>query len=121
MRRRWTFALAAALMVLALGATAAFAARPATQSAGTTVNVTMKDFKFVLSASSAKKGAVTFKLKNTGKTGHDFAINGKKSAILAAGKTGTLKVTFTKKGKFPYKCTVDSHAQLGMKGTFTVK
>jgi uncharacterized cupredoxin-like copper-binding protein len=108
-------------MVLALGATAAFAARPAAKQAGSTVNVTMKDFKFVFSASSAKKGVVTFKLKNTGKTGHDLSINGKRSAILGAGKTGTLKVTFTKKGKFPYKCTVDSHASLGMKGTFTIK
>jgi uncharacterized cupredoxin-like copper-binding protein len=121
MRRRWTLVLGAALTLLALGVTTAFAARPAATQAGSTVNVTMKDFKFVLSASSAKKGKVTFKLKNTGKTGHDFAINGKKSAILAAGKTGTLTVTFTKKGKFPYKCTVDSHAALGMKGTFTVK
>jgi plastocyanin len=121
MRRRWTLVLAAALTLLALGATAALAARPAAKQAGSTVNVTMKDFKFVFSASSAKKGTVTFKLKNTGKTGHDLKINGKTSAVLGAGKSGTLKVTFKKAGKYPYKCTVDSHAALGMKGTFTIK
>jgi len=64
-------------------------------------------------------GKVTFKLTNKGKIPHDFSIAGKKSKLLAAGKTGTLIVTL-KKGKASYKCTVDSHAKLGMKGVLTV-
>jgi uncharacterized cupredoxin-like copper-binding protein len=30
-------------------------------------------------------------------------------------------VSFTKKGSFPYLCTVPGHAQAGMKGTFVVR
>ena len=43
---------------------------------------------------------VTFALTNKGTIGHDFRVGGKKSAVLAAGKTGTLKVTFKKAGRF---------------------
>ena len=41
--------------------------------------------------------------------------------LIKAGKTTTLKVTFAKAGKFPFLCTVPSHAAAGMKGTLTVK
>ena len=30
-------------------------------------------------------------------------------------------VTFKKKGKYPYLCTVPGHAAAGMKGVFTVR
>jgi uncharacterized cupredoxin-like copper-binding protein len=30
-------------------------------------------------------------------------------------------VTFAKKGRYPYSCTVPGHAAAGMKGTFTVR
>ena len=54
---------------------------------------------------------------NKGALKHDFKIGGKKTPQLAHNKTATLTVTL-KKGKFPYICTVDSHAKFGMKGTF---
>jgi uncharacterized cupredoxin-like copper-binding protein len=37
------------------------------------------------------------------------------------GTTAKLVVTFKKKGKYPYLCTVPGHAAAGMKGTFTVR
>jgi uncharacterized cupredoxin-like copper-binding protein len=40
--------------------------------------------------------------------------------MLNPGQSQTLTVTFKKKGKFPYVCTVLGHAKLGMKGTFAV-
>jgi uncharacterized cupredoxin-like copper-binding protein len=97
----------------------AFAA-PA-KPAATTITVTMTEFKFALSKSSAPKGTVTFKVVNKGAIAHDFKIAGKTTPHIEAGKSATLKVTFAKAGKFPYICTLPSHAPAGMKGTFTVK
>jgi uncharacterized cupredoxin-like copper-binding protein len=85
-----------------------------------TVNVTAREFKFVLSAKSAKRGLVTFKVKNVGKLGHDFQISGRKTKVLSPGQSATLRVTFLRKGAYPYTCTVPGHAAAGMKGVFTI-
>jgi len=113
---RITLALGVALA--ALVAAAPVVAQPSAVAA-TTVTVKMTEFKFTLSKAKVPHGKVTFKLTNKGKIPHDFSIAGKKSKSIAAGKTGTLIVTL-KKGKLPYKCTIDSHAKLGMKGLLTV-
>jgi plastocyanin len=113
---RITLALGVALAALIVAAPVAARTSAAT---ATTVNVAMKEFKFTLSKAKVPHGKVTFKLTNKGKIPHDFAIAGKKSKLISAGKTGTLIVTL-KAGKLPYKCTVDAHAKLGMKGTLTV-
>jgi len=113
---RITLALGVALAALVV---AAPVAARSSSTAATTVTVQMKEFKFILSKKSVPHGKVTFKLVNKGKLGHDFAIAGKKTKIIAAGKSGTLTVTL-KKGKIPYKCTVPGHAAAGMKGTLNV-
>jgi uncharacterized cupredoxin-like copper-binding protein len=114
--KRITLALGVALAALVV--TASVAARP-TAATATTVNVTLKEFKFILSKKRVPHGKVTFKLVNKGQLPHDFKIAGKKSKMLAKGKSGTLVVTL-KKGKLPYICTVAGHTKLGMKGTLTV-
>jgi uncharacterized cupredoxin-like copper-binding protein len=91
-------------------------ARPAAQ-AKTAVTVTATEYKYKLSRKSAPHGVVVFKLVNKGLLKHDFAIAGKKTKIIKHGKSTTLTVTL-KKGKHPFKCTVDSHAKFGMKGVF---
>ena len=113
---RITLALGVALA--ALVAAAPVAARP-TAATATTVNVTMKEYKFVLSKRTVPHGTVTFKLANKGKIAHDFKIAGKKSKLIQPGKTGKLIVTL-KKGKLAYNCTVPGHATLGMRGKLTV-
>jgi len=85
-----------------------------------TVTVTEKEFKIVLSAKSAKRGLVVFKVKNVGALPHDFSISGRKTKLLKHGQSDTLRVTFLRKGTYPYKCTVSGHAKLGMKGAFTI-
>ena len=60
-------------------------------------------------------------VKNVGKIGHNFKINGKVTPMIKPGKKATLVVTFTKAGKLPYLCTIPGHAAAGMKGSFTVK
>ena len=84
------------------------------------VNVAASEFKFVLSKKSAKRGVVTFIVKNVGKISHDFEIKGRKTRMLSPGQSATLRVTFLKKGAYPYKCTVPGHAAAGMKGVFTI-
>jgi uncharacterized cupredoxin-like copper-binding protein len=84
------------------------------------VSVSASEFKFVLSKKTARRGVVVFRVKNVGKVGHDFEIKGRKKRVLSAGQSGTLRVTFLRKGHYPYKCTVPGHAAAGMKGVFTI-
>ena len=107
-----------AALATALTAAGGAAARPSAVTA-TTVRVTAKDFLFRLSTKRVPHGRVTFVIKNTGATVHDFAIAGHRSKAISPGKTTRLTVTL-KRGRYPYKCTVDSHAQLGMKGVLRV-
>jgi alcohol dehydrogenase (cytochrome c) len=101
--------------------TAANGASPAS-SQGTTIQVKGGEFFFRLSTkSAAKPGKVTFVFKNVGHVLHDFSISGKKTPLTQPGKTARLVVTFKKKGKYPYRCTVPGHAEAGMKGVFTVR
>lgn len=111
-------ALALGVALAALVVAAPIAARPSATTA-TTVTVTMKEFKFVLSKKTVPHGIVTFKLVNKGKLKHDFKISGKKSKLISPGKSGKLIVTL-KKGKLAYLCTVPGHAVAGMKGKLTV-
>jgi len=109
-----------AVAVLAVAGPAASAPSAKHAAAATAVTVTATEFKFKLSKTSVPHGAVTFKVVNKGKLAHDFKINGKKTPSIAAGKSATLKVTFAKAAKYPYKCTIDGHAAAGMKGTLKV-
>ena len=108
-------------MVVAAVALFAFAGvgGTAAQASTTTVNVTAKDFSFKLSKRTVSSGRITFVIKNSGHANHDFAIAGHHSKTIAPGKTTRLTVNL-KPGKYTYKCTVDSHAELGMKGVLRV-
>ena len=94
------------------------------QTAATVTTITVKggEFFFKLSSKSiASPRKVTFVFKNAGHIAHDFKINRKVTPLLQPGKTARLLVTFKKKGKYSYLCTVPGHAALGMKGVFTVR
>ena len=94
-----------------------FAGARTSAATATTVRVTAKEYKFILSRKSARRGKTIFKIVNKGKIKHDFKIAGKKTPMLRPGKTTSLTVTL-KKGRFKYVCTVPGHAAAGMKGTF---
>ncbi len=124
MRGRWV-ATVVALASLALAAPLAATGADTTAAAvrATTLKVTAgkpAEFDFTLSKKAAAKGVVTFKVTNRGKLVHDFKIGGKRTKLLAPGKTATLKVKL-KKGKFKFLCTVPGHAAAGMRGTLRVK
>jgi len=123
---KWAVAVAvlAGLGVLAgafIPAGSATTASPKASNAAVKINVTMSEWKFVLSKKTVPVGStVVFKVTNKGKIGHDFRIAGKKTKLLAPGKSQLLTVKFGKKGSFVYVCTVTGHARLGMQGKFGV-
>jgi uncharacterized cupredoxin-like copper-binding protein len=113
---------AVAIAALSLAALASARTEQPASANATTVQVKGGEFFFRLSSKSiAKPGKVTFAFKNIGHVAHDFTISGKKTPLIQPGKTARLVVTFKKKGKWVYKCTVPGHAAAGMKGTFTVR
>jgi uncharacterized cupredoxin-like copper-binding protein len=120
---RTIFALAAlGIATLALAPLATARTDRQARATATTVQVKGGEFFFKLSTKSiAKPGKVTFVFKNVGHVLHDFKINGKKTPLIGPGKTARLVVTFKKKAKYTYLCTVPGHAAAGMKGSFTVR
>ena len=84
------------------------------------MTVTATDPKFTLSKRTAPTGTVIFTVTNKGKLSHDFKIAGKKTPLLAPGRSATLRVTFSKTGRYPYLATVSGQASHGMKGVFSV-
>jgi uncharacterized cupredoxin-like copper-binding protein len=84
------------------------------------VSVSANEFRFVLSKKTARRGVVVFKVKNVGKIKHDFEIKSRKTKLLSPGQSATLRITFLRKGSYPYKCTVPGHAVAGMKGIFKI-
>jgi plastocyanin len=110
------------LLLLALAsaglATGVFAARNHA-GAVTRVTVTATEFRFTLSRRTIPVGAVVFTVVNKGKLAHDFKLAGKKTHVLAPGKSTTLRVTL-KKGRFVYLCTLPGHAAAGMTGVLVV-
>jgi DNA-binding beta-propeller fold protein YncE len=89
-------------------------------AATTTVKVGVREWAFDLSQESASVGTVTFAVTNTGQAEpHDFAVNGRTSAVLMPGESTTLTVDFTRPGVYPY---VDTRADTDheMYGSFTI-
>jgi uncharacterized cupredoxin-like copper-binding protein len=127
LRRRSALSIAGLGVLAALGLLASVVlAGPASATTHATakpvkITVTASEFKFKLSKTSVPAGTtVIFTVKNAGKIGHNFKIDGKTTKLLATGKSQKLTVKFPKKGKFAYLCTVPGHSKLGMKGTFGV-
>ena len=112
--------MSAAALLAVLGIVAGPALGARTHATAAAVTVTASEFKFKLSKLSVPHGKVVFTLVNKGKLAHDFKINGKKTSLIAPGKSTKLTVTF-KAGKFKYLCTVPGHAAAGMKGTLTAR
>jgi nitrite reductase (NO-forming) len=116
-------ALAVAGVIAGILATGGAASPVAAKAPAATVRITVNasEFKFALSRRTVPAGSkVIFTVVNKGKVSHDFKIAGKKTKSLLPGKKATLTVTFKKKGKYAYVCTLPGHAKLGMKGTLGV-
>jgi len=120
-------ALAAVALGAGVSAVAANARDTQTSAVPVKITVTMGEYYFKFTKKSVAKppGAsvtVVFTVINKGAIAHDFAFGslGKKTARLNVGQKQTLRVTFKKKGRYAYLCTVPRHANAGMAGTFRV-
>jgi plastocyanin len=122
MRRQGRVVLLAALTVAGVAAGIFVPGGGATAKAPNVTHVTVAatDSKFMLSRHSAPTGTVIFTVTNRGRIAHDFKIAGKKTPPLLPGHSATLRVTFSKKGRYPYLSTVAGQAAAGMKGVFSV-
>jgi plastocyanin len=87
------------------------------------VVVRATEYHFALTKRVVKRGVVSFTVLNQGSEVHDFKVNGKvpKSRFLAAGTRQTIKIRFTKPGRYQYLCTIGEHAVRGMQGVLIVK
>jgi uncharacterized cupredoxin-like copper-binding protein len=113
---------AVAITALALVQFASARTEPQAHASATTIQVSGKEFSFKLSSKSiARPGTVRFNFKNVGHVKHDFSINHKHTPMISPGKTASITVSFSKKGKYSYLCTVPGHAAAGMRGVFTVR
>ncbi len=120
-RRRLVARGAACVLVGALVAAVGSGAAPAGSKTPVTVRVVARDYAFTLSRRSVAAGAtVRFVVRNAGSTVHDFVVRGHRTRRLAPGRSQTITVSFARKGRFTYLCSVAGHARLGMKGTFAV-
>jgi len=91
------------------------------------ITVSMGEFYFKLSRQSVRKTSsplvVWFTVVNRGAIAHDFVLKSlrKGSRLLQPGGKQVLKITFRRKGRYPYLCNVPRHAEQGMAGTFVVR
>jgi plastocyanin len=111
----------------ALAAAAGGAQKPLAQAKGGVLDIPADpngQLLFGFKNAQAPAGTVTINSPNKSSTPHNIAIQGNGvSAVGAVGQGGhvsTIKVKL-KPGKYPFLCTVDAHAQAGMKGILTVK
>lgn len=120
---------------------AAIAASPVGASGSkTSVSVRLKEFKVLPSPVTARRGPVSFVVKNTGKVNHEFVVlrtstaptklrvkSGKAIEVGRVGETGALKpgksrtLTLTLKvGKYVLLCNLPGHYQAGQRISFRV-
>lgn len=88
------------------------------------ITVSANEYSLKFSSMTAKPGqTVTFTFVNRGTEVHDLKFTGlaPKSKFVPGGSRTTFKVTFKKKGRYQYLCTIGEHALKGMRGTFIVK
>jgi len=113
-------AICALFALAALSGSAAEAGLGPASAHATTIKVSTHNSRYVLSAKTAPRGVVIFKVTNPASQPHDFTIRGRTTPLLRTGQSATLRVTFLRKGRYPYKDTFDHHAQFGCRGVLTV-
>jgi plastocyanin len=122
LRVRLAFFVAALAALVVVGPVAAAKSHHA--AAPIKVKVKATEFDYTFSKTSVPKGStVIFTVTNTGAVPHNlvFTSLGKATPMIQPGKSGIVKVVFSKKGRFPYICSVPRHAEQGMAGSFVVK
>jgi glucose/arabinose dehydrogenase len=86
-----------------------------------TVRVDIRDSSCAVSRRSAPAGStVRFAVRNRGAASHAFLVKGRRTRALRPGQRQTITVAFTRKGVYPFVCSVPGNARRAIRGTFTV-
>ncbi len=112
-----------AIALAGVGLAGAIAASSSSGQAATTkVTVGMVEYRFKLSTKTVHKGTVVFTVINEGQVPHTFEIQRlhKITPLLQPRQRYTLRVKFTKPGRYYYLCPVDNHVLYGMTGYLRV-
>lgn len=128
-RSRHIRGCALALLVLVSGCMGNKRVVTLTEAPGQKVDVEMKanSFAFDPGRIVARKGeTLVLHVTNVAKEKHDIHVkdpSGKiiQSADLPSGQTVTVEVPLTTAGVYPFYCSIDFHAGLGMKGRIEVQ
>jgi len=82
----------------------------------------MVEYRFKLSTKTVHEGTVVFTVINKGQVPHIFEIQRlhKVTPLLQPRQRYTLRVKFTKPGRYYYLCPVDNHVLYGMTGYLRV-
>jgi len=122
--RRFMSLLVAFCAVLALGACSSSSkgsSEPTNTVTDGKITVDASDpFNFDVGTIKTTAGPLAVTFTNKGAQEHTFTIEGTDLNLTASGgqtKTGTVTLN---KGTYKYECTVDGHAQQGMKGEIEV-
>ncbi|WP_455381509.1 plastocyanin/azurin family copper-binding protein [Salinispira pacifica] len=118
--------IAAGLTLLVFGCASAqtvkYTVKPGTQS----ISIAASNFKFDPNLIEVPSTGV-YQLTVTNKAGitHNITVKDPSGNVIASqtlpgGKTEQVSVNFKTNGTYNFLCTVDSHAELGMTGTFEV-
>lgn len=127
MRRTIFFGAVLTCGLVSAGAASAGADHPQSNRSAqkpkvTIVQVTQKEYKFILSRKTVPVGKVTFVITNKGTIPHNMVFQGPilyaSSPLIAAGGKYRLTVRFKKPGAYTYVCT--PHFELGMSGRIRV-
>ena len=115
--------LATGTMILVVSLAAAGTAAAAPRATVLHLKAEASGLRYDKKTLHAHAGKVTIMMKNLSVLKHDVAIKGhgvnRKGKIVGKGGTSTVTATL-KKGRYEFYCSVDGHAEAGMKGTLIV-
>jgi plastocyanin len=126
MRTPLAATIAAAIALAGCGASSGGKGRTVTVGSGGPVTVSAHEYRFDPKTIVVRGGGrLTLSLRNRGSLAHDLRVQqgGRDlggTGIFTSGQSQTAHLALPP-GTYQFLCTVDDHAQLGMKGTLVVK
>lgn len=96
---------------------------PGRQPTAQTLEVSMREWAFDPSPLVGKAGRITFRIKNDGAVEHNFLVEGKPGAEIAAITPGESKILETEltPGQYAIFCNLPGHREAGMVGTLKIE
>ena len=111
----------AVAVLAALCAAAGVAVPAAAAPTISVVRVSMDEWRVRAQPLSVPRGTVVFHVRNAGTIQHNFSIAGKRTRRIAPGTAVAVRVEFRRPGRRAFLCTLNSHAEAGMRGELVIR